>query len=177
MCGVATRRALWIAGKNRKTDLTSARKSNKWRRKPNFGTDRLGRILKPVRLDTHWTARQMGRGREYVTSEKCWCMYPKSDTETCIALWVCVNLDPDHAELSPGEPIDRRFSTAVGAETMHDAPTNVDQSSIVGGHGIRADNTGWVNVMMFNLQKLARKLENSFVVLWAGFRTEYYEKA
>jgi hypothetical protein len=32
-------------------------------------------------------------------------------------------------------------------------------------------------VLTFNLLKLARKLDDSFVVLWAGFRPEYYAKA
>ncbi|MDP7560363.1 MAG: hypothetical protein QF745_07460, partial [Planctomycetota bacterium] len=31
--------------------------------------------------------------------------------------------------------------------------------------------------MVFNLQRLARKLDNSFVILWAGFGQEYYEQA
>jgi hypothetical protein len=120
------------------------------------------------RLDTHWNARQMGVGREYVTSEKCWCMYPKSDTEICSALWVCLTLDPDHAESSPEQ----------------DAPMNTDDLggipvdySVVGGHGVRAENTGWVNVMVFNLQRLQRKLDNSFVILWAGFGQAYYDHA
>ncbi len=107
----------------------------------------------------------MGIGREYVTNEKCWCMHPKSDTETCVALRVCLNLDPDHAEPSPGVPIDRLFSPTRGSEPGQDAPMNADDlggipvdCSVVGGHVVRAENTGWVNVMVFNLQRLARNL-------------------
>ncbi|MDP7560073.1 MAG: hypothetical protein QF745_05990, partial [Planctomycetota bacterium] len=158
------------------TRFDTSRKIKQVAAKAEFWDRPPGAMSTPARLDTHWTARQMGRGREYVTIEKCWCMYPRSDTETCMALWVCINLDPDHAELSPGEPIDRRFTAAAGARTVQDAPS-IEESSIVGGYGVRAENTGWVNVLTFNLLKLARKLDDSFVVLWAGFRPEYYAKA
>ncbi len=141
-----------------------APKAEFWDRPP-------GALGRAIRLDTHWNARQMGVGREYVMSEKCWCMYPRSDTEICSALWACLTLDPGHAESSPEQ------DAPMNADDLGGTCSTSVEHSVVGGVGIRAENTGWVNVMVFNLQRLQRKLDNSFVILWAGFSQEYYDQA
>ncbi len=140
-----------------------------------------GAMTPPMRLDTLWASKQIGRGREYVALEKCWCMYSKSDAEVNMGLWVCLRLDPDSEEPFPEDPIDLRFvadviPAAAGART-EESPQNIDDNSIVGGHGIRQKNTGWVNVITFNLLRLARQLDDSFICSWAGFGPEYYAKA
>ncbi len=84
--------------------------------------------------------------------------------------------DPDSEEPFPEEPVDKRFAATAGAKT-EESPRNVDDISIVGGHGIRQKNTGRVNVITFDLLRLARQLDNSFICSWAGFGPEYYAKA
>ncbi len=93
-----------------------------------------------------------------------------------MALWVCLMLGPDSEEPFPGEPIDTRFAATAEVEKEEDPP-NIDDLSIVGGYGYRQKNTGWVNVITFNLLRLARQLDNSFIISWAGFGPEYYAKA
>ena len=39
---------------------------------------------------------------------------------------------------------------------------------------MRQKNTGWVNAITFNLSRLARQVEDSFICSWAGFDPEYY---
>jgi hypothetical protein len=135
-----------------------------------------GAMTPPMRLDTLWTSKQIGRGREYVALEKCWCMYSKSDTETNMALWVCLMLDSNSEEPFPGEPIDTRFAATAEVEKEEDPP-NIDDLSIVGGYGYRQKDTGWVNVITFDLLRLARQLKDSFIISWAGFGPEYYAQA
>ncbi len=65
---------------------------------------------------------------------------------------------------------------AVGART-EEGVRDIDAHSIVGGHGVRQNTTGWVNAIAFDLSKLARRVENSFICSWAGFDQEYYDTA
>ena len=137
-----------------------------------------GAMTPPNRLDYPWTSKQIGRGREYVTLEKCWCMYPKPDGDVNMGLWVCVQLDPEAVEPSPDDSPFAMDATPVaeGART-EEGVRGTDANSIVAGYGVRQNNAGWVNAIAFDLSKLSRRVDNSFICSWAGFDKEYYENA
>ena len=143
-------------------------KSQFWDRPP-------GALSQAVRLDTHWTSKEMGRGREYVVKEKCWCTYPKPDGEVNMGLWVCLELDPKDVEPTSDEPPPVMGDAEGSGEGVEDTPA---VNSIVPGDGLVCQkNVGWVNAIALDLLKLSRGDRNFLFCSWIGFDKEYYINA